>query len=67
LIRNIVSMRDARKISPTLAFALAPNDEIRGYLLTGVVVVFLLVGGIGGNPVVSGSSCASSSGPAHDV
>jgi HlyD family secretion protein len=48
LIRRIVSTGDARKLLPTLAFALAPNDEIRGYLRTGGVVVFILVGGIGG-------------------
>jgi HlyD family secretion protein len=48
LIRRIVSIARARKLLPARAFALAPNDEIRGYLRTGGVVVFLLVGGIGG-------------------
>jgi HlyD family secretion protein len=46
--KTVALMRQAPKLIPALAFSLSPPDETRGYLRAGGVVVFLLIGGLGG-------------------
>jgi HlyD family secretion protein len=48
LWRTFLPTANVPKIPSNLAFSLVPPDEIRGYLRAGSIVVFLLVGGLGG-------------------